>query len=73
MSRKNKVNPDHYKLAGRLSADDMARERMRQVTSRTARPAAKSSAAPQAKKQAAATKKKPVGGRSRTRHRKEGF
>ena len=30
MSRKNKVNPDHYKVAGRLSPDDLARERMKQ-------------------------------------------
>jgi len=30
MSRKNKVNPNHYKVAGRLSADDLARERMKQ-------------------------------------------
>ena len=30
MSRHNKVNPDHYTMAGRLSADDLARERMRQ-------------------------------------------
>lgn len=30
MSGKNKVNPDHYKVAGRLSTDDLARERRRQ-------------------------------------------
>jgi hypothetical protein len=30
MSRINKVNPDHYKVAGRLSADDLARERSKQ-------------------------------------------
>lgn len=30
MSRHNKVNPDHYKVAGRLSADDLARERHKQ-------------------------------------------
>jgi hypothetical protein len=30
MSRKNKVNPAHYKVAGRLSPDDLARERMKQ-------------------------------------------
>ena len=30
MSGKNKVNPDHYKVAGRLSPDDLARERRRQ-------------------------------------------
>ena len=30
MSRHNKVNPAHYKLAGRLSPDDLARERQRQ-------------------------------------------
>ena len=33
MSRQNKVNPDHYKLAGRLSPDDLARERQRQLGS----------------------------------------
>ena len=30
MRRKNKVNPNHYKVAGRLSPDDLARERMKQ-------------------------------------------
>ena len=30
MSRTNKVNPDHYKTAGRLSPDDLARERWKQ-------------------------------------------
>jgi hypothetical protein len=33
MSRQNKVNPDHYKLAGRLSPDDLARERQRHMGS----------------------------------------
>ena len=37
MSRKNKVNPDHYKVAGRLSPDDLARERMKQSVPKTAR------------------------------------
>ena len=37
MSRKNKVNPDHYKVAGRLTPDDLARERMKQGTPQTAR------------------------------------
>jgi hypothetical protein len=27
MSRRNKVNPDHYTIAGRLAPDDLARER----------------------------------------------
>jgi hypothetical protein len=31
MSRKNKVNPDHYKVAGRLTPDDLARERKTQA------------------------------------------
>ncbi len=30
MSGKNKVNPDHYKVAGRLSQDDLARARRTQ-------------------------------------------
>jgi len=30
MSRQNRVNPDHYKTAGRLTADDLARERQKQ-------------------------------------------
>jgi hypothetical protein len=30
MSRANKVNPDHYKQAGRLTPDEAARERMKQ-------------------------------------------
>jgi hypothetical protein len=30
MSRHNKVNPDHYKVAGRLTADDLAREQRKQ-------------------------------------------
>ena len=37
MSRKNKVNPDHYKVAGRLAPDDLARERMKQGMAKTAR------------------------------------
>jgi hypothetical protein len=31
MSRHNKVNPDHYTSAGRLSPDDLARERKKQA------------------------------------------
>jgi hypothetical protein len=31
MSRKNKVNPDRYTIAGRLSPGDLARERWRQA------------------------------------------
>ena len=38
MSRKNKVNPDHYKVAGRLSPDDLARERMKQSAPRPPAP-----------------------------------
>jgi len=65
MSRKNKVNPDHYKSAGRLSLDDMARERMRQHAPPTGRSAGKSGVTPQPKKRAApATKAKPVVRRS---------
>ena len=30
MSRQNKVNPDHYTTSGRLSPDDLARERWKQ-------------------------------------------
>ena len=30
MSRQNKVNPDHYTQGGRLSPDDLARERQKQ-------------------------------------------
>jgi hypothetical protein len=30
MSRRNKVNPDHYKMSGRLTPDDLARERQKQ-------------------------------------------
>ena len=37
MSRKNKVNPDHYKVAGRLSPDDLARERIIQSAPQIAR------------------------------------
>jgi hypothetical protein len=33
MSRQNKVNPDHYTTAGRLSPDDLARERTKQRSS----------------------------------------
>ena len=32
MSRKNRVNPDHYKLGGRLTPDELARERQKQHT-----------------------------------------
>jgi hypothetical protein len=34
MSRSNKVNPDHYTIAGRLSPDDLARERAKQADTR---------------------------------------
>jgi hypothetical protein len=37
MSRKNKVNPDYYKVAGRLAPDDLARERMKQGMAKTAK------------------------------------
>jgi hypothetical protein len=30
VSRQNKVNPDHYRQAGRLTPDDVARERVKQ-------------------------------------------
>jgi hypothetical protein len=30
MSRQNKVNPDHYRLAGRLTPDEASRERVKQ-------------------------------------------
>jgi len=33
MSRQNKVNPDHYTQSGRLSPDDLARERQKQGNS----------------------------------------
>jgi hypothetical protein len=33
MSRQNKVNPDHYTQGGRLSPDDLARERQKQSQS----------------------------------------
>jgi hypothetical protein len=32
MSKPNKANKDHYMQGGRLSQDDMARERQRQAT-----------------------------------------
>jgi len=32
MSKQNKVNPDHYKTGGRLTPDDLARERKKQTT-----------------------------------------
>lgn len=31
MSKQNKVNPDHYKTGGRLTPDDLARERKKQA------------------------------------------
>jgi hypothetical protein len=37
MSRHNKVNPDHYKTAGRLTPDDLARERAKQRPERAKR------------------------------------
>jgi hypothetical protein len=46
MSRLNKVNPDHYTMAGRLSADDLARERMRQGEARPGRRRRKNKAMP---------------------------
>lgn len=37
MSGRNKVNPDHYKNAGRLPPDDLARERTKQRPASSAR------------------------------------
>jgi len=37
MSRQNKVNPGMYTQAGRLSPDDAARERMKQVETASTR------------------------------------
>jgi len=37
MSRQNKVNPDHYKVGGRLTPDELGRERQKQQI-RTAKP-----------------------------------
>jgi hypothetical protein len=37
MSRKNKVNKDHYTQRGRLTADDLARERAREISVSSAR------------------------------------
>ena len=71
MSRKNKVNPDHYKVAGRLAPDDLARERMKQHMAKTAADwdertgrSGKGRAKTQVKKSAAGTKKRPVSTRS---------
>ena len=36
MSRKNKVNPEHYKVAGRLAPYDLARVRMKQGMAKSA-------------------------------------
>ena len=66
MSRQNKVNPDHYKVAGRLAPDDLARERMKQGMAKTAtawderRKGSTGRAKTLVKKSAADTKKKPV-------------
>jgi hypothetical protein len=46
VSRLNKVNPDHYTMAGRLSADDLARERMRQAGHQTERGRARNKPVP---------------------------
>ena len=71
MSRKNKVNPDHYKVAGRLAPDDLARERMKQHMAKTAADwdertgrSGKGRAKTQVKKSAAGTKKWSVSTRS---------
>jgi hypothetical protein len=52
MSRHNKVNPDHYKIGGRLTADDLARERSKQNPQRVERPRTRRAAPPGAAKQA---------------------
>ena len=38
MSRVNKVNKDHYTMAGRLMEDEIASERVRQMRSTSGRP-----------------------------------
>jgi hypothetical protein len=69
MSRQNKVNPDHYKTAGRLSPDDLAREQQKQRASATTPAArrkslARGKAAPAAKPR---TRAALGSGRSRSR------
>ena len=70
MSRKNKVNPDHYKVAGRLAPDDLARERIKQGMAKIATDwdertkGSTGRTTTQMKTSAAGTKKKPVSTRS---------
>ena len=52
MSRHNKVNPDHYKIGGRLTTDDLARERSKQSSQRIERPRTRRAAPPGAAKPA---------------------
>jgi hypothetical protein len=54
MSKNNKVNKDHYVQKGRLTADEMARERMRQ-TERSARAKGKERMTAKAEKPVKAT------------------
>jgi hypothetical protein len=40
MSGRNRVNPDHYKASGRLTTDELARERHKQQPQGATRPVA---------------------------------
>jgi hypothetical protein len=70
MSKQNKVNPGQYYLGGRLTPDDMARERMKQQrVAAVAEPAprAKAAGAPRAARTQRRGQKPPVSSRASSR------
>ena len=70
MSRTNKVNPGRYTIAGRLTPDDLGRERQKQVETRQASgapPAAPAPKRPQSPRSAPARATAPARGRARAR------
>ena len=66
MSRTNKVNPGQYTIAGRLTLDDLGREREKQVEARSSKTAPTVAPAPKRRIQAPRAAP-PARGRARPR------
>jgi len=64
MSGRNRVNPDHYKVSGRLTTDELARERHKQQPQGAKVPLAGARSRSEAETAAAPTS---AGGQSRLR------
>jgi hypothetical protein len=72
MSRTNKVNPGQYTIAGRLTPDDLGRERQKQVETRQASAAPPAAPAPKRRAQSPRSAPARVAARARGRVRARG-